>query len=162
MQQFLPILGLLALVAIIVATLPKIELGHSPAFLRRRIMNWFPLGMTYAFLYMGRYNLTVSKNAFGDLMSKADFGTIFFWGTLTYGCAFVINGPLTDRIGGRKAILIGAGGSAIMNIALGAVTMSGITENLVPIFSVLYAINMYFQSFGAVSIVKVNASYVRG
>ena len=30
---------------------------------------------------------------------------------------------------------------------------------LVPMFSALYALNMYFQSFGAVSIVKVNSAW---
>ena len=37
----------------------------------RRFINWFPLGMTYAFLCMGRYNLIVAKSALGTLMSKA-------------------------------------------------------------------------------------------
>ena len=36
-------------------------MGHSRWFMVRRFINWFPLGMTYAFLYMGRYNLNVSK-----------------------------------------------------------------------------------------------------
>jgi len=56
-------------------------LRHGPWFLSRRFINWFPLGMTYAFLYMGRYNLTVAKNAFGDLMSNDAFGLIFAAGT---------------------------------------------------------------------------------
>lgn len=159
LQELLAIFALLAVVAVLIARLPKVDLGHSPAFIRRRFMNWFPLGLTYAFLYMGRYNLTVSKNAFGDLMTKEDFGTIFFWGTLTYGVAFIINGPLADRIGGRATILLAAAGSALMNLAMGAVTYFQYTQNLVVVFSVLYAANMYFQSFGAVSIVKVNASW---
>ena len=56
-------------------------------------MNWLPLGLTYALLYMGRYNLTVSKNAFGELMSKSDFGTIFFFGQI-----------MADHRSGRKRI----------------------------------------------------------
>ena len=55
---------------------------HTPAFRRRRFANWFPMGLTYALLYMGRYNLTVSKNALGDLMTKEDFGIIFGVGTV--------------------------------------------------------------------------------
>ena len=155
----LPILFLLAAVAVVMVRLPKVELGHSPRFLARRKFNWLPLGLTYAFLYMGRYNLTVSKNALGGLMTNSDFGTIFFWGTIVYGFAFVINGPLTDRIGGRKAILLAAGGAAIMNLLMGLVVYFGYTSNLVLVFSILYAGNMYFQSFGAVSIVKVNAQW---
>jgi OPA family glycerol-3-phosphate transporter-like MFS transporter len=122
-------------------------------------MNWLPLGLTYALLYMGRYNLTVSKNAFGELMSKSDFGTIFFFGTVTYAVAFLLNGPLTDKIGGRKAILIAAAGSAVMNFLMGLFTYFKPDLNLLMVFSILYSLNMYFQSFGAVSIVKVNASW---
>ena len=76
LRQALPILILLFVVWFVLSRLPKVELGHSEAFKRRRIWNWLPLGLTYAFLYMGRYNLTVSKNAFGELMTNADFGTI--------------------------------------------------------------------------------------
>ena len=58
-----PILLLLAVVAFVIYRLPKIELGHSPKFRRRRVLNWLPLGLTYSLLYMGRYNLNVSKAA---------------------------------------------------------------------------------------------------
>lgn len=165
LSPILSILLLLAAISLVVSRLPKVDLGHSQAFLKRRFWNWFPLGLTYAFLYMGRYNLTVSKNALGDLMTKADFGTIFFWGTLTYGFAFVINGPLTDKLGGRFTILLSAAGAAVCNAILGVVTWLVLAHGwqppggLVPVFSIVYATNMYFQSFGAVSIVKVNAAW---
>lgn len=158
-MTFMPVLILIGAISIVLARLPKVELGHSAAFKARRTWNWLPLGMTYAFLYMGRYNLTVSKNALGSLMSNADFGTIFFWGTIVYGFSFLLNGPLTDKWGGRKTIMISAIGSAVANIAMGYVVMSGMTDNLVLTFSILYGLNMYFQSFGAVSIVKVNAAW---
>jgi OPA family glycerol-3-phosphate transporter-like MFS transporter len=136
-------------------------LNHGPWFLSRRFINWFPLGMTYAFLYMGRYNLTVAKNALGSLMSNEDFGLIFAAGTVTYAFSFLINGPLVDRIGGKKGILIAACGAALANIALGVITWLVLTGRLhvrlLGIFSVTYALNMYFQSYGAVSIIKVKA-----
>lgn len=136
---------------------------HSRAYRLRRFINWFPLGLTYAFLYMGRYNLTVAKNALGEVMPKEDFGIIFGVGTIIYAFAFLINGPLTDRVGGKKAILISAVGAALMNAAMGFLTYFSITGQrtfslLLP-FCILYSMNMYFQSFGAVSIVKVNASW---
>ncbi|XXF75820.1 MFS transporter [Myxococcaceae bacterium GXIMD 01537] len=165
LAQLLPILILLAAIALVLARIPKVELGHSEAFKRRRFFNWFPLGMTYAFLYMGRYNLNEATSALKGHTSNADFGTIFFWGTLTYGFAFLLNGPLTDRLGGRKTILISAGGSAVCNVLMGAVVYAVLTQNwqppggLVVTLSALYALNMYFQSFGAVSIVKVNAAW---
>jgi MFS transporter, OPA family, glycerol-3-phosphate transporter len=136
---------------------------HSAAFRRRRLFNWLPLGLTYAFLYMARYNLTVSKNALGSLMTKEAFGIIFAAGTITYAFSFLINGPLTDRIGGKRAMLIGAVGSAIMNILLGIVLYGILVEhwslNLTLAFAIIYSMNMYFQSYGAVAIVKVNAAW---
>src|SRR5689334_13692626 len=138
-------------------------LKHGPWFLSRRFINWFPLGMTYAFLYMGRYNLTVAKNALGSLMSNEDFGLIFAAGTITYAFSFLINGPLVDKIGGKKGILIAALGAAAANVALGVITWLVLTNRihvrLLPIFSVTYALNMYFQSYGAVSIIKVKAHW---
>jgi OPA family glycerol-3-phosphate transporter-like MFS transporter len=157
--DLLPIVLLLLVIAVVVNRLPKVELGHSDAFRRRRFANWFPVGMTYAFLYMARYNLNAFSNAGGITISKADFGTIFAIGTVTYGVSFLINGPLTDRIGGRKTIMISAVGAAAANIAMGLVVVSGAREGLVPLFAFLYALNMYFQSFGAVSIVKVNSAW---
>ncbi len=134
---------------------------HGRWFMMRRFINWFPLGMTYAFLYMGRYNLNVSKNALGTLMSKEDFGLIFGAGTVTYALSFLINGPLVDKIGGKAGIIISAAGSAVANILLGILTYFVLTGqlkmNLVVAFSVLYSINMYFQSYGAISIIKVKA-----
>ena len=180
MDKFMPIAILLVVVGIVLARLPKVEgVEHSSEFRRRRVFNWLPLGLTYAFLYMGRYNIKVSQHAFGDIdfngapmMTNGDFATIFFWGTAIYGSSFLINGPLTDRLGGKFAILVGAGGAAVMNLLMGLVTW-GIVDgggvlgfsrdqlatNLTVIFSTLYAINMYFQSFGAVAIVKCNAPW---
>jgi len=177
LQRGLPILILLVVITILIARLPKIDVGHSDAYRQRRLANWLPLGLTYAFLYMGRYNLTVSAGALSGipgpggqpLMDNPDFATIFMCGTLVYGFSFVVNGPLTDRLGGRAAILIGAAGAAIANILMGIVaylivgsgeqTSPGLARNLTAIYSVLYSANMYFQSFGAVAIVKVNAHW---
>ncbi len=165
LQQLLPILILLGAIGLVLARLPKVELGHSEAFKRRRLWTWVPLGMTYAFLYMGRYNLNVATSALGGHTSNEDFGTIFFWGTLTYGFAFLLNGPLTDKLGGRKTILLSAAGSSVCNVLMGGVVYGVLSGGwqppggLVVTLSVLYSVNMYFQSFGAVSIVKVNAAW---
>lgn len=136
-------------------------LQHSKKFMFRRFVNWFPLGMTYAFLYMARYNLNVSKNALGDMMTKSDFGIIFGVGTFVYGFSFLLNGPLVDKIGGKKGIIIAALGSCIANVMMGIATylfLKGqLTHNLVMVMSILYGLNMFFQSYGAVSIIKVKA-----
>ncbi|MFA5141034.1 MAG: MFS transporter, partial [Elusimicrobiota bacterium] len=85
---------------------------HSSAYRVRRALNWVPLGFAYAFLYMGRYNLTVAKSVLGDaLMTKAQFGEIFAVGAWVYALSFLVTGPLTDKLGGRAAMLIGTGGA---------------------------------------------------
>ncbi len=144
------------------------KLTHTSQYRVRRFLNWFPLGLTYALLYMGRYNLTVAKSSLSQgtkLMTNEDFGVIFGAGTLTYAFAFLINGPLVDRIGGRKGMIISALGSMAANLAMGLylnhIMASGLGADapLRLVFSVLYAGNMYFQSFGAVSILKVNVHW---
>lgn len=177
LEKLAPIAILLVIVVIVLMRVPKPkDVNHSPAYRKRRVLNWLPLGLTYMFLYMGRYNLKVSQSGFGEMrnsldqpmMSNADFSMIFMIGTIVYGCAFVINGPLTDKFGGRRAILTGAAGALLANAAMGLCSWSLVTagpgaqfigDNFVVLFAALYAINMYFQSFGAVAIVKCNAPW---
>ena len=159
--------GPLVLVGVCLATIIGLyfynnPLGHSGKFLVRRFVNWFPLGMTYAFLCMGRYNLIVSKGALGTLMNKEDLGIIFGVGTWVYALSFLINGPLIDKkLGGKRGIIIAAVGASVVNIALGVLTylivVKHLKVNLAVSFSLLYAANMYFQSYGAMSIIKVKA-----
>jgi len=181
-EKILPILMLLVVVVVIFMRLPTPDFEgmdmswRTEAFKKRRAFNWLPLGLTYALLYMGRYNLKVSKFTFesmkgvdGDvLMSNEAFGLIFAVGTIVYGFSFIINGPLTDRLGGRFAILTGASGACVANglMALCSYSLMSqgpmhelIAEHFVVVFSILYGLNMYFQSFGAVAIVKVNAAW---
>ncbi|MBM3976273.1 MAG: MFS transporter, partial [Planctomycetes bacterium] len=144
------------------ATPPAVFVPHSDAFRMRRFWNWFPMGLAYALLYMGRYNLTVAKNALGEQLSKDDFGEIFGVGTFVYGLSFIINGPLTDRIGGRKAMLVALLGAGLVNLALGLHIERALSSDPASLYTgvlVLYGLNMYFQSFAAVAIVKVNAAW---
>lgn len=136
-------------------------LKHSKKFMIRRFINWFPLGMTYSFMYMGRYNINVVKNALGDGLSKGDFGFISGVGFTVYALSLFVVGPFVDRVGGKKGILIGAIGSSIMNVVMGMCLYmymnNNLTVSLVTALSVLYGLNMLFQSFGAVSTIKVKS-----
>ncbi|MBI3549685.1 MAG: MFS transporter [Elusimicrobia bacterium] len=138
--------------------------SHPFAYRLRRALNWIPLGLAYAFFYMGRYNLTVAKSALGDaLMSKAEFGTIFAVGAWAYALSFVATGPLTDRLGGRRAMLVGTAGTIAVNTLMG-LALYGITQWHWPLsifwtFTGLYALNMHFQSYGAAAIVTVKAPW---
>lgn len=169
---FTPILLLLGAVAIVIWRLPKVreefpgQLAHlkDDSYRLRRALNWLLLGATYAFLYWGRYNLNVAVRALGGPEVVADFNSMFGVGTAIYGVSFLINGPLTDRFGGRFSILVGAVGAAIANILIGIVCWMNFNNMMAArtLFwwiLVLYSINMYFQSFGAVAIVKCNAAW---
>jgi len=136
-------------------------MNHAADYRRRRFANWFPLGITYATYYMGRYNLNVASTTMMEnfQLSKADFGIIATAGFWTYALAVAFNGPLADRIGGKKAILIGAAGACVLNLIIGLLFLSGWQTKIIVGMSLLYAVNQYFQSFGALSVVKVNAPW---
>ena len=135
--------------------------SHSDAFRRRRFLNWFPLGLTYATFYMGRYNFNASKDTIEGLygLTKAQSGTIASTGFIVYALSVFVNGPLADRLGGRRAILLGAFGACALNAAIALMFGAHWDGRIITVMSALYGVNMYFQSFGALSVVKVNAAW---
>jgi OPA family glycerol-3-phosphate transporter-like MFS transporter len=155
-QEVVPIAILCVVVVLVVRRLPRVDVGHTNKYRLRRALNWLPLGLTYALLYMGRYNLTQLMVL--KLITPQAFGGIDAIGAAVYGIAFFFNGPLTDRLGGRFAILLGAAGAAISNGIIGIMIYRGGVPST-SMLTLLFALNMYFQSFGAVAIVKVNASW---
>ncbi|HEY4220398.1 MAG TPA: MFS transporter, partial [Myxococcota bacterium] len=160
---------------------------ESAQFKARRAQNWVFLGLMYAMFYMGRYNFAAVNALLADHFgwSNANLGNVIFAGKLCYGISVFVNGPLADRIGGKRAILIGACGAALFNLlfgAFGAWVLDGnavwspdhktviseavlnggmTTSTVVATFAILWALNHYFQSFGALSIVKINAAWFR-
>jgi OPA family glycerol-3-phosphate transporter-like MFS transporter len=135
---------------------------HTPEFRTRRFANWFPLGLTYASLYMGRYNFNVYRAHARELhgLSESQVGAIATTGFWVYAASLLVNGPIAEKIGGRRAILAGVLGSSVANLAMAAfLRESARTDEIVLFLSLLYGVNMYFQSFGAISVVKVNSAW---
>jgi OPA family glycerol-3-phosphate transporter-like MFS transporter len=136
---------------------------HDAAFRRRRGINWLTLGLTYATFYMGRYNFSVAQKSLSDEFgwSKGDVGWILTAGLWVYAISTVVNGPLTDRFGGRRVLLVGTAGAAVGNILFGLGSFFGLGAKswLLGYLATAFAINNYFQSFGACAIVKVNAGW---
>jgi OPA family glycerol-3-phosphate transporter-like MFS transporter len=156
--------------------------SHPPGFVSRRRTNWIFLGLMYGFFYMSRYNLAAIQAAMKELYgwSNADYGKIVSAATFVYGTSVLVNGPLADRIGGKRAILLGSAGAALFNFLFGAcflflgkaatlkdgnvvlpaVYTHGMTAStMIATFAALWGANHYFQSFGALSIVKINAAW---
>src|SRR3954451_20906490 len=103
------------------------SLTYPPGFRARRGLNWGFLGLLYTSFYMCRYNLSIANGAISKEFgfSLADMGTIITTSLLAYAFGQIINGLLTDRIGGKRAMLIGAVGTIIMNILFGAASYCG-------------------------------------
>jgi OPA family glycerol-3-phosphate transporter-like MFS transporter len=139
-------------------------MDHSPEFKKRRARNWLTLGFTYSAMYMGRYNLSLANpflsKAFG--WDKAQIGAIISPALLVYGLSAMFNGPICDKIGGRKSMLIGATGALIFNFLFGLGGYMGFLGKgslLLAYFATVWSFNSYFQSFSALSLIKVNAGW---
>ena len=108
---------------------------------------------------MCRYNLPLASGAirseFG--FSRAQLGTIITTQLLAYACGQIINGLLTDQLGGKRAMLIGATGTIVMNILFGVASFWG----LLSLFIVIRGIDGYLQAFGSPGMVKINAAWFR-
>ena len=70
-------------------------------------------------------------------LSKADFGIIATAGFWTYALAVAFNGPLADRIGGKKSILIGAAGACVLNLIIGLLFLNVTGSEFIGLFLVL-------------------------
>jgi OPA family glycerol-3-phosphate transporter-like MFS transporter len=137
---------------------------HSREFRKRRAVNWLTLGGTYAAMYMGRYNLSFANASLSSRFGwdKTQVGTIITAALTVYGFAAFVNGPIADRVGGRRAMLIGATGSVVFNLLFGLGAyfgFLGVGSYLIAYFSLVWAMNSYFQSFSAMALIKVNAGW---
>ena len=136
----------------------------TPAFRRRRAINWLTLGFTYSAMYMGRYNLSFANKALSTAYGwdKTQVGWIITPALTIYGLSAIFNGPISDRIGGRKSMLIGAIGTVIFNFLFGLGAYLGFLGTgplLLGYLATIWALNSYFQSYSALSLIKVNAAW---
>ncbi len=81
-------------------------------------------------------------------------GILSAW-SVAYGFGQLLNGLLTDRIGGRTAMLIGAAGTISLNFIYGFASFTGTFST----FALIWLVNGYFQSFGAPGMIKINAAW---
>jgi OPA family glycerol-3-phosphate transporter-like MFS transporter len=137
---------------------------HSPEFRTRRTQNWLVLGLTYAAMYMARYNFPLANKALSDTYGwdKAQVGAIITTATLIYGLSALFNGPIADRFGGRRAMLVGAVGAFVFNVLFGVGAYLGVLGTgplLLSYLATTWTLNMYFQSYSALALIKVNSGW---
>src|SRR5689334_7777959 len=108
---------------------------HPPGFRARRGLNWGFVGLLYTSFYMCRYNLSIANSAIsGEFgFTKKQMGEIITTALIAYACGQIINGLLTDRLGGKRAMLIGAAGTVVMNILFGVASFWGLLSLFVVI-----------------------------
>lgn len=131
--------------------------SHPPGFRARRGLNWVSLGLLYASFYMCRYNF---RWATPDIrmayrFDYSDITLIVGCWSWAYGVGQLVNGLLTDRIGGKIAMLIGAFGTIVANVIFGAASGIGSLTT----FTLIWIANGYFQAFGAPGMIKINAAW---
>ena len=139
-------------------------LGHSRKFVNRRFINWFLFGITYALSYFGRYNINVlNQQEIWDKLEveKDEFGWIITIGFWFYSVFVIMNGLVVDRIGARKALLIGCFGSGLMNLIMGLYSqffMQTGTKAIIA-YSLMFGINNYWQTFSTSAICKCGVNW---
>ncbi len=133
------------------------RIQYPPGFRPRRGLNWAILGLMYASYYMCRYNFRFATPGMVEEFGFNKFqitGIIGAW-SIAYGTGQLVNGLLSDRIGGRTAMLIGAVGTIVINLIYGFASFAGTFST----FALIWLINGYFQSFGAPGMIKINAAW---
>ena len=111
----------------------------------------------YASYYMCRYNFRFATPGMVEEFhfNKLEVTSILSAWSVAYGFGQLFNGLLTDRIGGRAAMLIGAVGTISLNFIYGFVSFAGTFST----FALIWLVNGYFQSFGAPGMIKINAAW---
>lgn len=133
------------------------RLKYPKGFRARRGLNWVSLGLLYGAYYMCRHNFRFATpglvEEFGFTKSQiADIAAIW---SLTYGTGQLVNGLLSDRIGGKASMLIGAFGTIAVNLVFGFTSFAGTFAT----FALIWLMNGWFQSFGAPGMIKINAAW---
>ena len=97
----------------------------------------------YVGYYICRQNIAAALPLMATTFqfSNSDLGLIGFWATFAYALGKFVNGPLADKIGGRRIFLLGMAGAVVCNafFALG----SSLTY-----FIVVWCVCNYFLSAG--------------
>lgn len=128
-----------------------------PGYRARRGLNWGLLGLMYTSFYLCRYNLSYANESIAKQFGfrKSDMSDIIAGMQIAYACGQIVNGLLTDRLGGKRAMLIGAVGTIVMNGLFGAASFWGFLW----LFVLIRSVDGYLQAFGSPGFIKINAAW---
>ncbi len=115
-----------------------------------RLSTFFVMLFGYIGYYMVRQNLSAALPLMGKAFnySNADLGLIGASSEVVYAIGKFLNGPLADKIGGKKIFLLGLAGAIICNLvfAFGSSILW---------FTVVWCVCRYFLSMGWGGLAKV-------
>jgi len=138
---------------------------HPLAYRLSRLSVWLPTGITYAFFYATRYNIAAGNTPAVQEqlgLASADFATTLTAGFWTYAFTAPFTGIVSDKIGGRKALLLSSISCGVCNMLLG---LTFTANSPIPhasqyyAFVLFYCTNIFFQGFGTCAVVKLNANW---
>jgi OPA family glycerol-3-phosphate transporter-like MFS transporter len=139
--------------------------AHAPGFRARRGLNWGSIGLMYASYYLCRYNFPLANESIATEFhfSNTQMGWIISASLVAYAVGQMVNGFFTDRIGGRRAMLIGGVGTVLINVLFGLASTWGGVETakgfMLGSFMTVWGLNGYLQSFGAPGMIKINTAW---
>lgn len=127
---------------------------ESKKLIRWRVSTFWVMLIGYIGYYLCRGNL---PNSFGLLeksfgYTNAQLGLIAFYSEAAYSLGKFINGPLADKLGGKKFFLLGMFGTILFNVAFAFGT------NLTH-FIVIWCFARFFLSMGWGGLIKVIGSW---
>jgi OPA family glycerol-3-phosphate transporter-like MFS transporter len=115
-------------------------------------------------MYTARYNFGFANKQISDAYGwdTDKIGWIISFGSLLYGITAMFIGPIADKIGGRRAMLIGATGAFVFNALFGLGAYLGALSTINVLFAYLismWMLNMMFQSCSALALIKINSAW---
>ena len=89
--------------------------------------------------------------------TKSEYGFCLSLGHMSYAMSMLFNGSIVDRWGGKKAMILGACGTAAVN-GFSAILFS-VRGHTILSLTGCNIVNMFFQPFGSLCIVKINSAW---
>ncbi|GMT48478.1 MAG: hypothetical protein IEMM0008_0017 [bacterium] len=126
------------------------SLSDQEHLVRWRLSTFWVMLIGYIGYYLCRKNLSAALPILEDTFGYTNdqLGLIDLYSGIAYAVGKLINGPLGDKIGGRRIFLIGMAGAIFFNILF--VQFSTLT-----MFIIIWCLVRYFLSMGWGGIIKI-------
>lgn len=153
-----------ALVAVMILFAVGIDLissssDRSRLYQLRRVANWLAAGSAYVLFYMARYAGVVINTASTRAMlgcTPSGYGALLSCGLWSYGVCTVLSGGIVDRVGGRRALMLGAVSCCASCGLAGAMLQAAPSYWLLLVLNVC---NLGCSTLAALAVVRINVDW---